>query len=177
MNRSKLLITALALLVVTGQASAADKATPQKGSAAKEETSRPQAGSVLDVNQAELDASRTEALPDGVGLAGLAPVPERQERPMMLEIRAVLEHASEQSTQLQLQFETATNETTALGIQRELEKLMQDSEIEVLQIQARYARARGDNDMADGIEASIANILDPKVPVARTDRPRPSDNN
>ena len=177
MNRLPLFAIFLALLVVTGPAFASDEARPQKGAPAGEHQDRPQAGAALNVNQAELDAAKNQPLPSGVDLAGRAPVPERQANPMMLEIRTVLEAAREQSNALQQQFQAATNEGEALGIQRELEKLMQDSEIEILEIQARYARARGDEDLAEDIEANIANIREPQVPIERANRPRPDASN
>lgn len=178
--QSKIFTAAIAasVCVLLGGTAIADEARPERGAAPSKTDSAPaEKGAVLEINRAELEDALQAGLPEGVELAGPLHAPDRPVSPMMLEIRGVMDAAQAESELLHQRFAAASNEQEALAVQRELEKLMQDSEIEILHVQARYARERGDQELADEIESSIAKILEPEVPVARKDRPRPQFSN
>jgi hypothetical protein len=55
-----------------------------------------------------------------------------------------------------------------------MSQLKQQAELDILAIQARYARAAGKEDLAQQIEADIAAIISPPTPAGPTEvRPAP----
>jgi hypothetical protein len=103
---------------------------------------------------------------------------ERPLSPMMLEIQGALAEQQRQVAALDARFVEATDEAAALAIQRQIEQVKQDTELAILAIQARHARAAGDENLAQSIEAAIAAIQNPPPPPAPTvERPVPATNN
>lgn len=153
---------ALVLLLVAGVAFADQPPT------------QPQAATIPDLpeNAAELKAIENGelTLPEGVPA-------ERPLSPMMLEIQGALAEQQRQVAALDARFAETTDETAVLAIQREIEQIKQDTELAILAIQARHARAAGDEDLAQSIDAAIAAIQNPPPPPAPTvERPVPADN-
>jgi hypothetical protein len=136
----------------------------------------PQASTLPDIpeNAAELKAIENGevALPESVPAAA-----ERPLSPMMIEIRGVLAEQQRQVGTLDARFAETTSETAAMAIQQEIEQIKQDAELEILAIQARHARAAGDEDLAQSLDAAIATIQNPPPPPAPTiERPVPVEN-
>jgi hypothetical protein len=126
---------------------------------------QPEAARLPDIpeNAAELKALETGelTLPE--------PVPaERPLSPLMVEIQAALAAQQVQVAALDARFAETNDETTALAIQQEIEQVKQDTELAILAIQARHARARGDLELAQSIDAAIATIQNPPPPPAPT---------
>ncbi len=153
---------ALLLLLVAGVAFADQPPIP------------PQAATIPDLpeNAAELKALENGelTLPDAVPA-------ERPLSPMMVEIQGALAEQQRQVAALDARFAETSDETAALAIQREIEQIKQDTELAILAIQARHARAAGDEDLAQRIDAAIAAIQNPPPPPApAVERPVPADN-
>lgn len=102
--------------------------------------------------------------------AALAPAPARAPSPMLLEMQALLTAEHEQVLVLRERAAKAANADEALALQREVEKLKFDTEVSLLRVQAKHARAAGRTEVATRIEAAVAELLNPpklKAPAAR----------
>jgi len=97
---------------------------------------------------------------------------------MLVEIQGALAEQQRQVATLDARFAETTNETAAMAIQQEIEQIKQDTELAILAIQARHARAAGDENLALSIDAAIATLQNPPPPPANTtERPVPAGNN
>lgn len=81
-------------------------------------------------------------------------------RPLDPEMQAVLDHELAELGRLQRAFEQATDAATKLEVQRDLDVLKQNTEIELLQIQVRRIRDLGRLDEAAELENTIAVMLE-----------------
>ena len=63
---------------------------------------------------------------------------------------------------LQAEFAAAADDESALDVQRRMANLRQSVEIEMLGAQAAFARKLGRVELADSIEANIAELRDPQ---------------
>ncbi len=132
----------------------------------------------LDVNQAELKAMEEGGLPEGEGVIftsdeAQAAATDLPVSPMMAEINAALEIERAQHAELEARFRTASNERAALEIQREIEALARNTELQILQIQIDHARLAGREDAALRIEAAVTEMTTPRPPRQPQDRPAP----
>lgn len=119
--------------------------------------------------------------------SALAPAPEgetpapavtkRPLSPMMLELQAVMTAEAEQVAALRQRAAKATSPDEALALQREIEKLKFDTEVSLLRVQAKHARAGGRTEVAARIEAAISDLLNPPKIAAPAARPVPSREN
>lgn len=104
--------------------------------------------------------------------------PARKLTPMMAEILAYLEardHAiALRQQQLAAPGAARPDAAAALAAAAEMQRMKQETELEVLAIQARWARREGRTADAQRIEETIEEILRPKVPVNPEVRPAPS---
>ena len=93
---------------------------------------------------------------------------------MIAEIRAVLETSRLACADLAAQGPAYPGHEAEVALQREIFQLKQQAELDILAIQARYARADGKLELAQQIEASIEAIISPPAPAAPTEvRPAP----
>jgi len=166
-------IARLALVIlITLLASLAVAADPEPQAPANPPTNgEQQAVPNLDINQAELEA--------GVALDPVDPVElpggELPASPMMLEIKSTLDANRTAVAELAARAAATPAHDANLAIQREIAVLKQQAELDVLAIQVRYARADGNEELADQIEAAIAAIISPPAPTAPTEaRPTPA---
>ena len=97
--------------------------------------------------------------------------------PMMQDIQAVVEQSRTQAQELESRVALASDEESILAIQREIEELAQETELEILRVQVRHARLDGREELATKIEQDIADIQNPpvvRVQIYRPERPEPN---
>lgn len=101
----------------------------------------------------------------------IAPPPApREQSPMMREINAAWDAQAVAVEALQRQAAASVDPVAALALQRQIEDLRAQVEVQILTIQARYARQEGRLDVAAEIEAAVAEMTAPRprgIPVAR----------
>lgn len=97
-----------------------------------------------------------------------APVSEKPLSPMMQEIKAAMDSHTAAVAAMQEQLNSTLDEESALQILRTISQRQQDTEIQVLRIQERYARQAGDTETAEKIDQAVEKILnpDPVTPTA-----------
>ncbi len=123
------------------------------------------------------NAAEMKALENGDLVLPEALPSERPLSPMLVEIQSALAEQQRQVAALDARFAETTDATAALAIQREIEQIKQDTELAILAIQARHARAAGDENLAQSIDAAIATLQNPPPPPApAVERPVPADN-
>ncbi len=92
-------------------------------------------------------------------------------------IREIMAREKEQAAALEAEFAAAADEQAALRIQRRIQDLRQQTEIELLRAQADHARQLGRPEAAARIEADIRQLQDPdraaRLAHPDTDRPAP----
>lgn len=124
----------------------------------------------IDINQAEIEAGVAPDVADGLK----SQPGQTATSPMIAEIRAVLETSRLEVADLTAQGPAHPGHEADLAMQKEISQLKQQAELDILAIQARYARADGKEDLAQQIEASIEAIISPPAPAAPTEvRPAP----
>lgn len=97
--------------------------------------------------------------------------------PLMIELRAVLDAEAVQVAVLRERAAKAATSEEAVALQREIEKVKFDTEVSLLRVQAKHARAGGRADVAARIEAAISELLNPPKIAAPAARPVPSREN
>ncbi len=158
---------ALIFILFWGNAMAAD---PQVQNATKVDSEQPTPSPVLEINQAELEAG--VALDESGADKALLPQPALS--PMMIEIETALETNRNQVRALAERAAQAPDYEARLALNLEVSQLKQQLELDILAIQARYARQDGNEELALKIEDSIEKILNPPMPEAPTEtRPAP----
>ena len=80
---------------------------------------------------------------------------------MMVEIEALLAAEAEAVADLHARFQATTNETAALAIMMEIGRVKVETELNILRVQIRYARADGRVDVAEELEAAIEKMTSP----------------
>lgn len=96
----------------------------------------------------------------GVAAGDAAPEPLS---PRMQEIRLALDRQKDQLADLHVRFAAAGDDATALAVQQEIERVKQETQLEVFRIQLRYAQQSGHDAALPEIEAAIAACLDPDL--------------
>lgn len=86
------------------------------------------------------------------------------------ELDGIFAREAEQLSVLQAEFAAATDEEVALAVQRRMAEVREATEIVMLGAQAGYARRLGRPELAEQIEADIAELRDPQR-AARKARP------
>lgn len=169
-----MLLAIVLLFLATGIATAADPevVAPQREGDTPNITPQPE----LIVNQAELELLKTGDLPAGNPVIytreeELAPQATRPDSPMMVEIRAAMEAERTSRTELLARFDATRDEHAAMEIQRQIETLARDTELQILRIQVDHARLGGREDLALRIETAIAQMTAPRPPLQPQDRP------
>jgi len=90
--------------------------------------------------------------------------------PMMAEIEALLKAEAEALADLNASFQQARDETEALAVQEEISRIKVETELNILRVQIRHARAAGHEDVAVKLEAAIEKMTNP--PEVREPQPR-----
>ncbi|PID78654.1 hypothetical protein CSA17_03190 [bacterium DOLJORAL78_65_58] len=157
----------LVFVLFWGSAIAAD---PQVQNATKVDSEQQASSPVLEINQAELEAGVT--LDENGTDEALLPQPALS--PMMIEIKTALETNHNQVRALAERAAQAPDYEARRALNQEASQLKQQLELDILAIQARYARQDGNEELALKIEDSIEKILNPPMPEAPTEtRPEP----
>lgn len=93
---------------------------------------------------------------------------------MMTEIRALIADEHRTLAALNERFRRTTDDATAITLQREIAQLKLGTEIALLRVQARYARAEGRLSMAAHLDEAIHDLESPPLPQPTTTRPSPT---
>lgn len=104
-------------------------------------------------------------------------VTKRPLSPLMIELRAVMDAEAVQVAALRERAAKAASNDEAIALQREIEKVKFDTEVSLLRVQAKHARAGGRTEVAARIEAAISELLNPPRIAAPAARPVPSREN
>ncbi len=113
------------------------------------------------------------AQPDDANEAPLAPPVSAatEPSPMMREIQAAWDAQAFAVEALEARAATCADPVAGLALQRQIEDLRAQVEVQILTIQARYARQEGRLEVAAEIEAAVAEMTSPRprgIPVERT---------
>jgi hypothetical protein len=121
------------------------------------------------------------AAPSAPGHAAEVPAPPAPEvasivKPgaMMTEIRALVADERRSLASLNQRFHRTTDQAAALTLQREIAQLKLGTELALLRVQARYARAEGRLSVAAHLENAIRELESPPVPRQTAVRPSPT---
>jgi hypothetical protein len=136
----------------------------------------PRGGSApnLDVNQAELLEKSTAELPVHPDLLD----PERRgANPLMESIDRVVADADLRLAELQARLDRETDDLAALEIVRSMEQVKIQTELDILAVQASFARQNGREDIAQDIEGAITRMTTPRPVRQPVDRPAPGAGN
>jgi hypothetical protein len=107
--------------------------------------------------------------------AAPAPVAPATRSPLMQDITAAWESHLVVVAALEQQLAGAASAADALALQHQIEAVRAQVEIQILTLQARYARQEGRLDDAAGIEAAIAELTTPRPRGTPVERPREAD--
>ena len=163
MNVAIRLALVLLLVSVAALAVAADP-EPQTPTNAPSSTERAVAPG-LDINQAEIEAGVvTEPVDAAKAFDGSEAV-----SPMMTEITAAMDLNRVAVDELAARAASTPDQAANVAIQHEIAVLKQQAELDVLGIQARYARTAGNEELANQLDAAIAAIISPPAPDAPTE--------
>ncbi len=124
----------------------------------------------LNINQAEMEAGVVPEMVDPAKATDGSDGPS----PMMTEIQAAMDMSKVEISELAERAAGTTDHAAAQAIQQEIVAKKQQTELDILAIQARYARADDNDELAQQIDAAIAAIISPPTPIAPTEtRPAP----
>lgn len=107
-------------------------------------------------------------------VASPATPPRRPLSPLMADLRAVLDREGEQLAALEAERGKAADAQAALDVQRRIEKLKQQTEVDLLRVQAVHARRAGRIAVAERIDAAIVELTQPRPRVEPANRPAPT---
>ena len=93
--------------------------------------------------------------------------------PMMVQINALMTEADAELAKLQAQFDQATDDYEALAINRQIDTIKTDLELDILKLQADRARQTGRLDVAEDIDKAILEMTTPRPTKQPIDRPAP----
>lgn len=141
-------LASLALFALAGSRSMADEAS----STVKPPTASPVATPAMPPSEAP-GIREGEIVPPRPRVSPL--------RPMMVELRALLDAEREQVAALTARLKSATDEAGSLAIQREIEKLKIGTESAMLRVQAKHARRAGREALAAQLELAAEDLLAP----------------
>ncbi len=104
-------------------------------------------------------------------------VTRRPLSPLMSALRAVMDAEAAQVAALRERAAKAASNDEAIALLRAIEKVKFDTEVSLLRVQAKHARAGGRTEVAARIEAAISELLNPPKVAAPAARPVPSREN
>jgi len=107
---------------------------------------------------------------DPVSAAATSPVAPS---PEMAAIRGALDEGRARVDALAARLAATTDNDACFALQREIELAKRDTELQILGIQADFARREGRGETAAELEAVIAQIRNPQVAPVVVDRPAP----
>ena len=93
---------------------------------------------------------------------------------MMTEIHALVADERRSLAALNERFHRTTDQAAAIALQREIAQLKLGTEIALLRVQARYARAEGRLAVAAHLDDAIRELESPPVPPQTAVRPSPT---
>lgn len=134
----------------------------------------PAAGAVTESATEAVAESATEAAPAEALPAGAAPRSPASLSPCMQAIQAMLDGEAARLAELETGQKAAVGEGALLELQREIERVKEETELQILRVQADFARREGRLEQADQIEAALAEMTAPRpasqtaTPAART---------
>jgi hypothetical protein len=169
----------LAILVAAAAARADEPAKAQGTPATPVPVQAGPAMPDIPENAAEIEALKT-AQPDAQAPVAVPAEPadeaSRPETPRMQVLNAVMANQKAQLAELEGRLASAPDATAALEVQREIEQVKQQTEIDLLAAQARLAREAGQEQQAAAIESAIGELTAPRPVGVPQDRPAPTDN-
>jgi len=130
------------------------------------------------------NAAEIEALKNGITNAPVptdtatpadADQPVGFESPQARELKALIASETAALAELQTRLDGAGADDAALAVQREIEQVKQQTEIDLLRLQARFAREAGQADRAAAIDAAIGELTAPRPVGVPQDRPAPDE--
>ena len=117
---------------------------------------------------------RESAEPDLLPLEAARPPLLANPGPLYERIAAVVEAEQVAAADLQARIDAATDDEELAALQRELEALKKETRVEILRVQADFAREEGRLEQAEAIEAAIENLRNPpRLPVRTTESTGP----
>jgi hypothetical protein len=121
------------------------------------------------------------ALPHTSSVAGPEPAfinapvgPSPSPTPMVAELLAAIEEQERQLDEVRREIGMTWNQSRRLELERRIETIKRDTELQILQIQATHARQDGRLEVAEELEAVIAKITAPLQRQEPAPRPAPS---
>ncbi len=93
---------------------------------------------------------------------------------LSLEINTVLDEARLQVAAKQEQFDKEPNAEAAIAIMRQIEALKTNAELDILKVQLRYARDKGQTEMVSQLETVLTEMTTPRPRRQPVDRPAPA---
>lgn len=128
----------------------------------------------LDVNRAERAAAEQGSPATGEGVLFQRDADKVNDTtplsPMMTEIKDVLETNRVQRQSLNEAFSRALDDQAALDIQKQLEDLARQTEVEIMTIQITHLRADGRDEEAQGIQDALDRMASPPPTPEPVDR-------
>ena len=171
MRPLKFAIVILLLITAAVYAVAADPdpVAPEKAEPATsgDEVTRPGSPGNLEVNKAEIEEGKLDA----ESALDTERVPAKS--PLMTAIDVVMQDSRDQITLLRADLEKQSDPDAALAIQKQIEDLKVETELNILRLQADHARAHGNEELARSIDESITFMTTPRPKAQPVDRPAP----
>lgn len=168
----RIVIKSLLVVLIVSVAALALAADPQpKKPSEPPARTDGQATPDLDINQAEITAGVVPDATDGVK----SQPDQTAVSPMITEIFAIRDASRLEIADLTAQAPAHPDHAAELALQQQISQLKQQTELDILAIQVRYARSAGQEDLALQIEADIAAIISPPQPAPPAEaRPAPN---
>lgn len=121
----------------------------------------------LPENQAEIEAlANGQLVLEPAPAVGTTLANPASLSPEMLEIGRVVNAERARLAELEARLRDTADDTAALSLLREIEQVKQGTEVEILRIQAKFARSAGREAQAQEIEAAVTQILAPAPALA-----------
>jgi len=120
------------------------------------------------------------AAPDSAGAFAALPaspapaVLPRARTPLRADLQGVLDREQQQLATLEVELRATPDAMRSLDVQRRIEKLKQQTEVELLKVQAAHARRAGNAALADRFDEAIARITQPRPRLEPQARPAPA---
>lgn len=96
--------------------------------------------------------------------------------PLLQAIKTAWQEHNVERTQLESELAATSNPLAALEVQRRIEAAAREFELRVLRIQAEFARSEGRIEVAERLEAAIAEMIEPPVLPPPVERSAPATN-
>lgn len=170
------LIWSLMVVAVMGAGLAPVAALAEDTGAAPEApattTPQPQAEGVAPQMSGQSAAAPAPTTPTVAAPDAALPAPALT--PMQAEIAQLIASERAAVAQLQERLVAAKGTATALELHKQVQETKLNTQLAMLRIQARYARAEGREAVAEQLETAIRDMTTPKAPGKPIDRPAPA---